>query len=123
MEFPRLTMQPGAPSFSRTLRKGWDSTAVSRMGFSEPHDLPFSSHFSSTALTDTESQSRNNSPTVQHRKLRPSPETDPKSAANHVGGVFENKGDKYTNKQQKRRPRTSPSARQIAETPAKSLFM
>src|ERR1700694_5230515 len=41
----------------------------------------FSSHFSSTALTDTEPQSRNNPPTVQHRKLRPSPETDPKSAA------------------------------------------
>ena len=72
---------PGAPSFSRTLRKGWDSTAVSRMGFSEPHDPPFSSHFSCTAITDTKSQSRINSPTVQHRKLRPSPETDPKSAA------------------------------------------
>jgi hypothetical protein len=43
--------------------------------------LPFSSHFSSTALTDTKSQSRNNSPTVQHQEPRPSPETDPKSAA------------------------------------------
>jgi hypothetical protein len=35
--------KPGAPSFSRILRKGWDSTAASRMGFSEPHDPPFSS--------------------------------------------------------------------------------
>jgi hypothetical protein len=40
-----------------------------------------SSHFSRTAITDTKSQSRNNSPTVQHQELRPSPETDPKSAA------------------------------------------
>src|ERR1700674_2363361 len=78
---------PGAPSFSRTLRKGWDSTAVSRMGFSEPHDPPFPSHFSCTALTDTKSQSRNNSPTVQHRKLCPSPETDPKSAAKPVSAA------------------------------------
>src|SRR6266404_7201743 len=32
--------------------------AVSRMGFSEPHALPFSSHFSRTALTDMQSNSR-----------------------------------------------------------------
>src|SRR6266478_8994360 len=53
---------------------------------SEPHDLPFSSHISCTLITDTQSQSRNNSPTVEHRKLRPSPETDPLSAVNHFGG-------------------------------------
>src|SRR6266436_1851280 len=53
---------------------------------SEPHDLPFSSHISCTLITDTQSQSRNNSLTVEHRKLRPSPETDPLSAANYFGG-------------------------------------
>ena len=42
---------------------------------------PFSSHFSCTVITDTESQSCNNSPAVPHRELRPSPETDPSSAA------------------------------------------
>src|SRR3981081_1362799 len=31
----------------------------------------FSSHFSRTPITDTESQSRHNSPTVQHSKTRP----------------------------------------------------
>src|ERR1035441_3412318 len=41
----------------------------------------FSSHFSCTPITDTQPPSRHNSPTVQHRKLRPSPETGPKSAA------------------------------------------
>src|ERR1700756_2542223 len=41
----------------------------------------FSSQTSVTAIADTQSRSRNNSPTVQHRELRPSPETDPKSAA------------------------------------------
>src|SRR6266849_1917299 len=90
---------------------------------SEPHDLPFSSHISCTLITDTQSQSRNNSPTVQHRKLRPSPETDPLSAAKHLRRLFENKDDKYTNKQQKRRPCTPKSARQTAVTAAKSLFM
>src|SRR5260370_40261637 len=48
---------------------------------SPAHASAFSSHFSCTALTDTKSQSRNNSPTVQHRKLRPFPETDPSSSA------------------------------------------
>jgi len=71
----------GCPILFAPFAKGYDSTAVSRMGFSEPHDLPFSSHFSCTAITDTESQSRNNSPTVQHRKLCSPPETDAKSAA------------------------------------------
>ena len=60
----------------------------------------FSSHFSSTALTDTESQSCENSPTVQYRKLRTSPETDPKSAAKTVfGGSLTSKrqvDDKWT---------------------------
>jgi hypothetical protein len=64
-------------------------TAVSRMGFSEPHDPPFSSHFSCTAITDTPSQSRNDSPTVQYRKLCPSPETDPTSAAKPSSALFE----------------------------------
>src|ERR1700693_861799 len=32
---------------------------------------PFSSHFSCTVITDTEPQSCNNSPTVQHRKTAP----------------------------------------------------
>jgi hypothetical protein len=41
----------------------------------------FSSQTSVTAIADTQSRSRNNSPTVQHRELRPSPETDPSSAA------------------------------------------
>jgi hypothetical protein len=76
---------PGAPSFSRTSRKGPALSEAGGVGFhghlahgfSQPHDLPFSSHFSSTALTDTKSQSRKNSPTVQHRKQCPSPETDP----------------------------------------------
>src|SRR5713101_1231922 len=82
----------------------------------------FSSHISCTLITDTQSQSRNNSPTVQHRKLRPSPETDPLSAAKHLRRLFENKDDKYTNKQQKRRLCTPKSARQTAVTAAKSLF-
>src|ERR1700674_1055482 len=34
-------------------------------------------------------KSRNNSPTVQHRKLCPSPETDPKSAAKHLRRFFD----------------------------------
>src|ERR1700687_5231877 len=61
--------------------KGWDSTAVSRMGLSEPHDTPFLLRISFTANTEIASQSCKNSPTVQHRKLLPSPETDPSSAA------------------------------------------
>ena len=48
-----------------------------------------SSHFSCTAITDTQSQSRNNSPTVQYRKLCPSPETDPTSAAKPSSALFE----------------------------------
>jgi hypothetical protein len=42
---------------------------------------PFSSQTSVTIIADTQSRSRNNSPTVQHRELRPSPETDPSFAA------------------------------------------
>src|SRR5260370_28729258 len=114
---------PGAPSFSRTLRKGWDSTAISRTGFSEPHDPPFSSHFSRTAITDTQSESRNNSPTVQHRKRCPSPETDPSSTAKHLRRLFDKRTRSTQIKQQKRPPCTSRSARQTAESPAKSLFM
>src|SRR5260370_13508073 len=49
----------------------------------------YPSHFSSTAITDTQSQSRNNSPTVQYRKLCPSPETDPTSAAKPSSALFE----------------------------------
>src|SRR5258708_21606456 len=48
----------------------------------------FSSHISCTLITDTQPQSRNNSPTVQHRKPHPSPETDPLSPANQFGGSF-----------------------------------
>ena len=89
---------------------------------SQPENLGrllFSSHFSRTAITDTESQSRNNSPTVQHRKRCPSPETDPSSTAKHLRRLF----DKRTTKQQKRPPCTPKSARQTAASPAKSLFM
>src|SRR5260370_429285 len=82
--------RPGAPSFSRTLRKGWDSTTVSRMGFSEPHDLPFSSHFSCTPLTDTQSQSCENSRecTIENcarlqRRTHPPPK-------NHFRRLFDN---------------------------------
>src|SRR5258708_4677031 len=46
----------------------------------------FPSHFSCTAITDTESQSCENSPRVQHRELRPSSEPEPSSAAKHFGG-------------------------------------
>src|SRR5258708_32933885 len=59
----------------------------------EPH---FSSLFSRTAITDTQSQSRNNSPTVQHRKLRPSPETDPSSAAKHLRRLFDKRTTVHT---------------------------
>src|ERR1700730_8875074 len=92
----------GWPVLSRSEGRGCSAGAVSLLRavcsrsptarnssltpISEPHDLPLSSHFSCTLITDTQSQSRNNSPTVQHRKLRPSPETDPLSAANHFGG-------------------------------------
>src|ERR1700687_2671345 len=55
---------------------------------------PFSSHFSCTAITDTESQSCNNSPTVQHRELHPSPETDPSSAAKSSSAALCQVGDK-----------------------------
>src|SRR5260221_12499557 len=55
-----------------------------------------SSHFSSTAITDNESQSRNNSPTVQYRKLCPSPETDPTSAAKTSSALFEKLTQKKT---------------------------
>src|SRR5258708_11569058 len=68
-------------------------------------------------------QSLHNSPTVQHRKLHPSSETDPKSAANHFGGSLKIRMTEYTNKQQKQRPHTRKSARQTAVTAAKSLFM
>jgi hypothetical protein len=36
-----IPLLPVPHPFSRTLRKGWDSTAVSRMGFSKPHALVF----------------------------------------------------------------------------------
>src|SRR6267143_895133 len=91
----------GAVSFLRVVCSPSPTARNSSLTpISEPHDLPFSSHISCTLNTDTQSQSRNNSPTVQHRKLRPSPETDPLSAANHFGGSL-TKDDKYTNKQQK----------------------
>jgi len=83
----------------------------------------FSSHISCTLITDTQPQSRNNSPTVQHRKLRPSPETDPLFATNHFGGSLK---IRMTNTQISSgngdcAPPKSP--RQTAASPAKSLFM
>ena len=114
----------GAVSFLRVVCSRSPTARNSSLTpISEPHDLPFSSHISCTLITDTQSQSRNNSPTVEHRKLRPSPETDPLSAANHFGGSLKIRMTSTQIKQQKRRPRTPKSPRQTAETPAKSLFM
>ena len=117
----------GAVSFPRLVCSRSPTARNSSLTpISEPHDLPFSSHISCTLITDTQSQSRNNSPTVQHRKLRPSPETDPRSAVNHLGGSLTTLTTRMTStqiKQQKRRPRTPKSARQTAVTAAKSLFM
>src|SRR4029077_14654936 len=114
----------GAVRFLRVVWSRFPTSPNSSLTpISEAHDLPFSSHISCTLITDTQSQSRNNSPTVQHRKLRPSPETDPKSAASHLRRLFDNRTTSTQIKHEKRRFRTSPSARQIAETPAKSLFM
>jgi hypothetical protein len=129
----------GGPSVSRSEGRGCSAGAVSFLrvvcsrsptarnssltSISEPQDLPFSSHISCTLITDTQSQSRNNSPTLQHRKLRPSPETDPLSAANHFGGSLTKGQQVHKLKQQKRRLRTPKSARQTAVSPAKSLFM
>ena len=59
---------------------------------------PLSSHFSCTAITDTQSQSRNNSQTVQHRELRPSSETGPSFAAKTIVSSSLTKDNKYTNK-------------------------
>jgi len=47
------------------------------MGFSELHDPFFSSHFSRTVITDLSRNRREDSPTVQHPEVRPSPETVP----------------------------------------------
>src|SRR4029077_10404695 len=107
----------GAVRFLRVVWSRFPTSPNSSLTpISEAHDLPFSSHISCTLITDTQSQSRNNSPTVQHRKLRPSPETDPSSAANHFGGSLKIRMTSYTNKQQKRRFRTPKSARQTAVT-------
>jgi hypothetical protein len=90
------------------------------MGFSEPHDPPFSLHFSCTALTDTKSQSRNNSPDSAASKTAPVSRDGLIIRRKTIfGGFFDNM--KASSK--KRQPRTPKSARQIVETPAKSLFM
>ena len=101
------TISAGWPVLSRSEGRGCSAGAVSFLRvvcsrsptarnssltpISEPQDLPFSSHISCTLITDTQPQSRNNSPTVQHRKLCPSPETAPLSAANHLRRLFDNR--------------------------------
>jgi hypothetical protein len=114
----------GAVSFLRVVCSRSPTARNSSLTpISEPQDLPFSSHISCTLITDTQSQSRNNSPTVEHRKLCPSPETDPLSAANHFGGSLK---IRMTSTQiSSRNGDCAPpkSARQTAASPAKSLFM
>ena len=81
--------------------KGWDSTAVSRMGFSEPHDPPFSSHFSRTALTDTQSQSCNNSPDSATSRTAPVSRDGPNIRRKIIFGGSLKSGRKVDDKQLK----------------------
>jgi hypothetical protein len=94
-----------------------------KRGVGKIQPLALFRHIFPVRLSQTQSESRNNSPTVEHRKRCPSPETDPSSAAKHLRRLFDKKNINAQIKQQKRPPCTSPSARQIAETPTKSLFM
>src|SRR5258708_32843421 len=85
--------------------------------------LPFHHIFLVPPSQTPNRKSRNNSPTVQHRKLCPSPETDPLSAVKHLRRLFDKRTTSTPITHQKRQPRTPKSARQTAETAAKSLFM
>jgi len=90
---------------------------------SEPQDLPFSSHISCTLITDTQSQSRNNSPTLQHRKIASVSRDRPIIPRKSFRRLFDKRTTSTQIKQQKRRLSTPKSARQTAASPAKSLFM
>jgi hypothetical protein len=83
---------------------------------------PFSSHFSCTALTDTQSQLCKNSPAVQHQELRPSPERRTQNPPqNHFGRLFDNmKTSSKSGQPARRKVQAKPRNLPLSRKPASS---